>query len=80
MRWLYSMIEETEEKYVYGYARESDKLDGVIEYDKKKKLVTMVKPCTKDNGSDWCIKKAIDKFVICVSEESFPKNREVITG
>lgn len=74
------MAEETKEKYVYRYARESDELDGVIEYSKEQKAVIMVKPCANDLGSEWCIEKAIGKFVSFVAGEGFPNTRNVITG
>ena len=80
MRWFFSLVEETEEKYVYLYARESDDLDGVIEYDKGKKTAAVITPCAKDMGSGWCIEKAVDKFVLCVCGERFPATRKVITG
>ena len=80
MRWIFKLIEETEEKYVYGYARESDEMDGVIEFSKKQRIAAIVTPCKKDQGSEWCSRKAIDKVVLCVAEEGFPLTREVITG
>ena len=80
MRWIFAMVEETEEKYVYRYARESDELDGMIEYDKEQKTVAMIKPCANDLGSEWCINKAIGKFVSFVAGEGFPNTRKVITG
>ena len=80
MRWLFERIEETGEKYVYRYARESDDMDGVIEYSKDQKTAIMVKPCSNDRGSEWCIEKSIGKFIVFISEEGFPRVRNVITG
>lgn len=38
---LYKLIEKTDEFYKYAYSRETKDLDGVIVYDRAKKLRTL---------------------------------------
>ena len=80
MWWLFEMMEDTSEKVVYRYARESRVLDGLIEYDKESKLSSMIQPCKSDMDSEWCQRRAIGKFIHFVAEEGFPPTRKVVTG
>lgn len=79
MRWKYKLIFENERFYQYAYSRESDKLDGIIQYDKDTGKRTILKYCTADGPNKIAAKKAIEHFG-SVIESNFPKDCYVCCG
>ena len=74
------MAQDDELTIRYFYSRESETLDGIIEFDKQTQNTRMIKPCGADEGSEWSANKAISKFFAFIVEESFPVRRRVVCG
>ena len=79
MWWLYVKDYETEDRIVYRYSMELYDLDGEIIYDRMTDLFEVTRPCGKDEGSDWCIRRTKEHFW-SVIREGFPDRRRVVTG
>lgn len=62
MRWKFKKIFENDRFAQYAYSRESDALDGVVQYDKEKNEITVLKLCANDEGSKFCERKAKEHF------------------
>ena len=80
MWWIFEKREDTHERVVYRYSRESGELDGLIEKDRVTGKVNMIRPCSSDNELVWCQYKAVREFASCVMEEGFPQTRKVVIG
>ncbi len=80
MWWIFKKEYESESIVIYSYSRESQRLDGSIEYDKRTGDISQFIECAEDKGSEWSKKKAIEKFVSCVAHEDFPNRRKVVIG
>ena len=76
---LYIKAEENDQQIIYHYSLESNDLDGEIIYDKGKKEFSVTKPCKKDAGSSWCIRRTEEHFWSIINE-GFPNRRKVVTG
>ena len=62
--WLiFEKREDTHERVVYRYSRESRELDGLIEKDRVTGRVNMIRPCASDYDLVWCQYKAVREFV-----------------
>lgn len=79
MWWLYEIIENTTDYCVYRYSSGNSALDGVVRYDKAKKSIVVEKPCKADEGNDFCIRYAGNKFRHVISE-GFPDRRQIACG
>ena len=80
MWWLYRLIEENNERALYGYSRETDKTDGIIEYDKNTGIAILVRPCESDTGDEWNSEYSLSRFVRFVVNEGLPSIRRVVIG
>lgn len=80
MWWVYEKLEDTHQKFIYQYSRESYELDGLIEYDKSTREIKVTKPCKADIESTWNVANAIVKFSSRVAAEGFPQTRKVAIG
>ena len=82
MRWKYRFMFENEQFYQYTYARESDELDGIIQYDKITCRRTLIKLCSTDSseiGAELSARKALEHFY-SVIERGFPEYCYVCCG
>lgn len=80
MWWIFEKMEDSNERILYSYARESKDLTGLVEYRKDEEEVLMIRPCSSDEDSTWCQEKALGKFAAYVVDEGFPQTRKVVTG
>lgn len=79
MWWLFLKTEESRRLIRYAYSRESEELDGIIQYDREKNEVLLIKPCRADEGSAFSERKAKEMFRFVV-REGFPERRQVACG
>ena len=79
MWWQFQKIFEDERFVRYAYSRENKNLDGIIQYDREKNEVLLIKPCRADEGSAFGERKAKEMFRFVV-REGFPERRQVACG
>ncbi len=79
MRWKYKKLFVSERFVQYSYSRESDDLDGIIQYNRITEEIVVLIPCAGDKESSYSQKKAIEHFYQVISE-GFPESRYVACG
>ena len=80
MRWKFVRVFINERFVQYRYSRETDDLDGIIQYDKKTEDIIIIKPCENDKGSELSQSIAKEHFYWNVIQEGLPESRYVACG
>ena len=79
MWWWFEKLEESDERVLYAYSRESRQADGRIEVNKKTHDIKLLLPCESDRGSSFCQSRACDK-VYRLIDKHYPDKCQIACG
>ena len=79
MWWWFEKLEESHDRVLYAYSRESRQADGRIEVNKRTQDVNLLIPCESDRGSSFCESRACDKVYLLIAEH-YPDRRQIACG
>ncbi len=80
MRWKFRRAFINKRFVQYSYSRETDEMDGIIQYDRETEEIKILKPCENDKDSELSQSIAMEHFYWNVIQEGLPENRYVACG
>ena len=79
MWWMFEIISVIDDIIIYAYSRGNRDLDRRISINKKTNEITLIQPCSVDEGSDFAEEKEIEKAWYII-DLGYPENKQIACG
>ncbi len=79
MLWYFELVSDSNELYLYKYSFESERLDGLIQYDKSTNEVKIIKPSEHDSEHLKAQQWTLEKFHTVI-KKGLPQRVQIACG